>query len=154
MKNLKLLAVMMLAITLLAGCSSEPKPPGKYAKLAQCLTEKDVVMYGAFWCPHCANQKKVFGDDFQFVTYQECDDRGAGGNSTLCKSKGVTSYPTWFFPGQGNLVGEQPVEELAKFANCTEFLTETPVETTEESADTTSTETESETSTPETPDAV
>lgn len=124
----------MLALTLLAGCSNEPKAPGKYAKVAQCLSEKGVVMYGAFWCPHCANQKKTFGDDFQFVTYQECDDRGAGGNSTLCKSKGVTSYPTWFFPGQGNLVGEQTIEELAKYANCSDALTETPAT---ESADTT-----------------
>ena len=30
--------------------------------LAQCLTAKGVKMYGAYWCSHCQNQKKAFGD--------------------------------------------------------------------------------------------
>jgi uncharacterized membrane protein len=29
--------------------------------LAQHLTAENAAMYGAYWCPHCANQKKLFG---------------------------------------------------------------------------------------------
>jgi hypothetical protein len=115
--------VILLSGLLLAGCGQPaPKTPGKYAETAKCLAQKGVIMYGAYWCPHCANQKASFGDDFQFVHYQECDDKGAGGNHKACLEAGVTSYPTWYFPGQGNLVGEQSVADLAKLANCTETL--------------------------------
>lgn len=79
-------------------------------------------MYGAFWCSHCSNQKAAFGDDVQYITYQECDDKGENGDHLACLQAGVTSYPTWIFPGQGNLVGEQPIFALAKLANCEDTL--------------------------------
>jgi hypothetical protein len=79
-------------------------------------------MYGAYWCPHCAAQKEAFAGDFQFIKYQECDDSGAGGNHAACLAAGVTSYPTWFFPGQGNLTGQQPIYLLGKLANCEDKL--------------------------------
>lgn len=120
----KILPVVFIATLLLAGCGQPdgPKAPGKYAETAKCLTQKGVIMYGAYWCPHCADQKAAFGDDFQFVKYQECDDAGTNGNHKACLEAGVTSYPTWFFPGQGNLVGGQPVYVLAKLANCDDKL--------------------------------
>ena len=46
-----------------------------YIKLddfAKCLTQKSVVMYGAYWCPHCQAQKKLFGSSFKYVNYVEC----------------------------------------------------------------------------------
>lgn len=86
--------------------------------LAQCLSKKGAVMYGAFWCPHCQAQKKLFGDDFQFITYQECDAKGPGGNPQVCKSQGITGYPTWKFPSHEDLVGEQTFTALAEAANC------------------------------------
>ena len=67
-------------------------------------------------------EDRAFGDDVQFIKYQECDPKGAGGDKKLCLEAGVTSYPTWGFPGQGNLVGEQSVADLAKLANCTDKL--------------------------------
>jgi glutaredoxin len=123
-KRLSILVVLLLTAVLLSACGEPagPKPPGKYADVAKCLTQKGVIMYGAYWCPHCAAQKKIFGDDFQFITYQECDDAGTNGNHKLCLEKGVTSYPTWIFPGQGNLVGEQQPASLAQLANCQDKL--------------------------------
>ena len=121
MNKLKLSAAISLSLLVFAGCG-EPAAPGKYAEVAKCLSEKGVTMYGAYWCPHCANQKKSFGSDFQFVKYQECDDKGPGGNHKACIEAGVQSYPTWFFPGQGNLVGEQEVRDLAKVGNCIDKL--------------------------------
>jgi hypothetical protein len=120
-KNLPKFLAIISTLLILAGCG-EPPAPGKYADVAKCLTEKGVIMYGAYWCPHCANQKKVFGGDFQFVKYQECDPKGVGGDKAICVKAGVSSYPTWGFPGQGNLVGEQSVAALADLANCSDKL--------------------------------
>lgn len=88
------------------------------AKLAQCLTSKGVKMYGAYWCPHCTDQKKLFGENFKLISYQECDDKGPSGNSQICQSQGIQGYPTWKIPGSENLEGTQSLEDLAKAANC------------------------------------
>ncbi len=40
----------------LTSCTSS----GDYSNLTFCLAEKKVVMFGASWCPHCAEQKKMF----------------------------------------------------------------------------------------------
>ena len=122
MKKIKYLG-LLATLFVFAGCGqSGPKAPGLYADVAKCLTQKNVIMYGAYWCPHCANQKESFGDDFQFVHYQECDDKGVNGNHKACIAAGVSSYPTWSFPGQGNLVGEQQIADLARLANCEDQL--------------------------------
>ena len=39
----------------------ENNTPGKLDGFAQCLKDKGAIFYGAFWCPHCQNQKKMFG---------------------------------------------------------------------------------------------
>ena len=45
--------------------------------LARHLRETGAVMYGAYWCPHCTEQKALFGDAAKDVPYVECD-RGRG----------------------------------------------------------------------------
>ena len=42
--------------------------PGPYDDFAQCLTENDAKMYGAFWCPHCKEQKAMFGSSWKYVS--------------------------------------------------------------------------------------
>src|SRR5580658_4338006 len=49
----------------------------KYDKFAQCLATKQVKMYGLYWCPHCIEQKEMFGDAFHYVPYQECAIKGS-----------------------------------------------------------------------------
>tara|TARA_Y100001968_G_scaffold286084_1_gene286504 strand:- start:27 stop:398 length:372 start_codon:yes stop_codon:yes gene_type:complete len=34
-------------------------------KLAEHLTKEGVVMYNAYWCPHCHDQKEMFGKKLQ-----------------------------------------------------------------------------------------
>jgi len=34
---------------------------GTYDTLAQCIADSGAKFYGAFWCPHCQNQKQAFG---------------------------------------------------------------------------------------------
>src|ERR1700739_3296460 len=44
----------------------------RYDDFARCLAQRDVKMYGAYWCPHCAEQKEMFRASFQYVPYIEC----------------------------------------------------------------------------------
>lgn len=112
----RLTVAALLAIFMLSACG-EAKD-GKYTELAKCLTSKGVIFYGAYWCSHCLNQKKMFGNDFKYVTYVECTAGGADADPEACKKAGIQRFPSWFFPGQGIVEGEMQLEELAVKANC------------------------------------
>lgn len=87
--------------------------PGMYDEFAQCLTTAGVGMYGTDWCPHCQEQKRLFGNSFSKVTYINCD-----ANSVACQSQGVEGYPTWIFADNTRLSGTQPLEVLAEKTGC------------------------------------
>src|SRR3972149_5872572 len=93
-------------------------PPSDVAKteLASCLSEKGVIMYGAWWCPHCANQKEAFGDAFSEINSIECSSAGQRDRLPECVDAGIKGYPTWIFPDGTQLSGEQPLSELAQRA--------------------------------------
>lgn len=70
----------------------------KYVPLAECLTQKNVKFYGAFWCTHCADQKAEFGAAAADLPYIECSNPDHTQNAT-CDAAGVKNqYPTWVFP--------------------------------------------------------
>lgn len=76
--------------------------------LAKHLTEVGATMYGAYWCPHCLEQKELFGEAFKYINYVECDPMGRKANPALCNEKGIKGYPTWeikgnFYPGVRSL---------------------------------------------------
>ncbi len=86
-------------------------------KFAQCLADNGAKMYGAYWCPHCANQKADFGDSFKFVDYVECDPRGENPRVQMCYDAGIQGYPTWEINGL-QYPGEQSLQELSKLTGC------------------------------------
>lgn len=101
--------------------------------LAECLTDNDVVMYGAYWCPHCANQKREFGKAWKAITYVECAQPGnPRAMSKKCKDAGIEGYPTWVFPDGTRLSGERALRELAEVGGCPWGGEEAEVESTEE----------------------
>jgi hypothetical protein len=118
MKKSISIVVLILSLIVIAGCTPAKKQDGKYAAIAKCLTEKGVIFYGAYWCPHCADQKKIFGDDLKYIKYVECDPQGENADPAACQKAGITHYPTWSFPGQDNLESVHQPEELAQKANC------------------------------------
>ncbi len=134
--SILLLAISVCAVFAFTGCKSEPVD-GRYSAVAQCLTEKGVKFYGSYTCGHCAIQKEMFGDDFRYIDSYECHPRGQNADPEACAEAGVQAYPSWFFPGQELITGRRPIEELAKKANCEEFLPgaqdEQPAESTAES---------------------
>ena len=88
-----------------------------YDDFAKCLYEKDVKMYGAFWCPHCQNQKSMFGASFEFVNYIECSLPDGNGQTEVCINEKIEGYPTWDFNGE-RVSGELSLEELSRRSGC------------------------------------
>jgi hypothetical protein len=76
----------------------------KYDAFAKCLATKQAKMYGLYWCPHCIEQKEMFGESFHFVPYQECAIKGSSEEATVCKIAGVKLFPAWQF-------GDEPPKE-------------------------------------------
>jgi len=85
---------------------------------AKCLTDKGTVMYGAFWCPHCAKTKRMFGSSFRYIHYVECDPRGDNEQSELCIQKSIDKYDTWEFSDGSRIVSEPTFEQLSEKSGC------------------------------------
>lgn len=98
--------------------NTDPDAPSKYDAFAQCLGEKGATFYGAFWCPHCNNQKKLFGNAKRLLPYVECSTADGNGRMPICDEKNVQSYPTWEFADGTRLTGEISLEELADKTLC------------------------------------
>ena len=81
--------------------------------LAEHLTAKGAVLYTAYWCPHCHEQKELFGkqaaDQLDVV---ECAPDGVNGQPKLCESKGIEGFPTWEIAGKLDS-GVKPLNQLA-----------------------------------------
>jgi hypothetical protein len=107
--------VLLVVIAFLFVANSSK--PGNYDKLAQCLSAKGAKMYGAYWCSHCADQKKEFGTSFKYIDYIECDPQGANSKTALCQEMGVQGYPTWIINGQ-LYPGKQSFDQLASYSGC------------------------------------
>ncbi len=87
---------------------------------ARCLTERGVKMYGAWWCPHCVEQKEKFRASFEYAPYVECGIKGElHGEAQVCKDEKVQHYPTWQFPPTGERVERVfSLEELSDRTGC------------------------------------
>ena len=92
--------------------------PGKYDTLAQCLGEKSAKFYGAFWCPHCLEQKKMFGNSAKLLPYVECSEADKKTQTPICIEKEIKQYPTWILADGTRLPGEQTPQVLAEKVGC------------------------------------
>jgi uncharacterized membrane protein/glutaredoxin len=95
-----------------------PATPGAgyEAALAKHLRASGAVMYGAYWCPHCQEQKALFGDAAKDLPYVECDPSGVNARPDLCEKAGVKAFPTWVV-GTVRREGVQSPQELAALSN-------------------------------------
>lgn len=92
----------------------------KYDAFAQCLGARGVKMYGAYWCPHCQEQKEKFDASFSYAPYVECGVKGdTHASAQVCKDEGIKHYPTWQFPPTGERVERVfTLEELSNRSGC------------------------------------
>jgi uncharacterized membrane protein/glutaredoxin len=87
----------------------------RLAALADHLRESGATFYGAYWCPHCQEQKQMFGTAASRLPYVECDARGTNAQPAACQAAGVRAYPTWVIGGQ-TIEGEIPPADLARLS--------------------------------------
>ncbi len=81
--------------------------------LARHLTKVGVKEYGAYWCPHCYEQKQLFGKPaYKQINYIECAPDGKNGQPQLCKDAGLKAFPSWEINGK-LMTGVKTLEELA-----------------------------------------
>jgi hypothetical protein len=92
----------------------------KYDAFAQCLGARGAKMYGAYWCPHCQEQKEKFDASFKFAPYVECGIKGdTHGLAQVCKDENIKHYPPWQFPPTGERVERVfTLEELSDRTGC------------------------------------
>jgi hypothetical protein len=92
----------------------------KYDAFARCLSDRGARMYGAYWCPHCSEEKEKFGASFEYAPYVECGIKGdAHGIAQICKDEGIKHYPTWQFPPTGERVERVfTMKELSDRTGC------------------------------------
>ncbi|KKW07003.1 MAG: hypothetical protein UY39_C0021G0004 [Candidatus Kaiserbacteria bacterium GW2011_GWC2_49_12] len=101
------------------GVSFFAKPvSGQLDDFAQCLTDKEAVFYGAFWCPHCQAQKRMFGNSVKLLPYVECSTPDGQSQLQICVDKKIQQYPTWEFADESRLTGEVPLLQLAEKTGC------------------------------------
>lgn len=118
-KKIAVIVVLILAVALALVLLVSYTPKGSVSKagvldaFAKCITDKGGAMYGAYWCPHCQNEKAAFGDSFKYINYVECTVK-----TDECTAKGVQSFPTWIFSDGRKFVGEQGLTGLAKDSGC------------------------------------
>ena len=99
--------------------ASGPEDPNIQA-LAEHLKDKGVLFYGASWCPHCQEQKRMFGASAKRLPYVECNLAGPNApQASACTQAGVDTYPTWFIGGRVYAIGK--VLTLAELASATGF---------------------------------
>lgn len=139
MNKSTIISIVVILVAVIAGLvilQNASNKPGKFDDLAACLGDKGATFYGAFWCPHCAQQKKFFGTSAELLPYVECSTPDGKGQTDICIEKGIKSYPTWIFADGSVITGEQAPAVLAEKTGCpmpTDASTDTPVDTGAES---------------------
>jgi thiol-disulfide isomerase/thioredoxin len=93
--------------------------PGKYDAFATCIAQSGATFYGAFWCPHCKDQKAEFGSSAHLLPYVECSTPDGQSQTQVCKDKGIVEYPTWQFAGATTTTpGVESLSDLAQKTGC------------------------------------
>lgn len=105
-----LISTLALSALVLTWCTQQPKQ--NLDNFAKCLTEKWVMIYTTKTCSHCQNQKKLFGDSWQYINNVDCND-----NPIICSQAGIEGVPNWVINGE-NVLGEYPLEILAEKTDC------------------------------------
>lgn len=106
---------LLVGIGMYSGQSSEVR--AELETFNQCLTDSGATFYGAFWCPHCNEQKALLGNTAN-IPYEECSTPDRRGQLDVCIEAEIASYPTWDFANGERLTGVQQLATLAAQTGC------------------------------------
>jgi len=111
---MKKIITLVFGISLLAGCGG-----GEYQieeELARCLTNSGAVLYTTSTCPHCKDQKEMFGPAVEYLNQVVCDESSDA--QEKCQNENITGVPTWVFGDGTRASGTQELGRLAERASC------------------------------------
>jgi len=114
------IAIVVVVIAIVAGLLwfLRHKHNSQLDTFARCLGTKGAKMYGAYWCPHCADQKEMFGSSFDYAPYVECGIKGSRAIVQACQDANIKRYPTWVFADGSRVEGEHPLDFLSQQTGC------------------------------------
>lgn len=114
------IAIAVVIVAILAGLLwfLRHKQNSHMDAFARCLGEKGSKMYGLFWCPHCADQKEMFGSSVRYIPYIECGIKGSHTINPVCSEAHVKNYPTWEFADGTRVEGAHSLEFLGQTTGC------------------------------------
>jgi uncharacterized membrane protein len=116
------IVALHLHYTGILGQPPEAEDPTARA-LAVHLTSVGAKMYGAYWCPHCIEQKEIFGGAARRLPYIECATGPQGSpQAEPCRAASIRLYPTWIIGG----VRFEEVLSQARLAEITGFQPPAP----------------------------
>ncbi|MEK9131978.1 MAG: hypothetical protein AAB447_03650 [Patescibacteria group bacterium] len=122
--KLKIIFGAIIAVLVIGGLVYISRLPGKLDTFATCLKDTGAVFYGAFWCPHCQEQKALFGRSRSKLPYIECSTPDGNSQTQVCKDKKVVGYPTWEFADGTRETGSLSLARLAEKTSCPLFEAE------------------------------
>ena len=84
---------------------------------AKFLNENEIIMYSAYWCPHCHDQKQLFGKKAtEELNIIECAKDGIDNQYELCEKKGIEGFPSWEINNK-IYSGTRDLEDLANMTD-------------------------------------
>ncbi len=118
-KTILIVALIIGALVIIGGVWwYQNNQPSKYDDFATCIKESGAKFYGAFWCPHCQDQKSLFGRAAKNLPYVECSTPDTNGQLPVCNNEKIESYPTWKFSDGTVNEGELSLQKLAEATGC------------------------------------
>jgi len=95
--KIMLLIGIVLAVIIIIVLVPKGGQSGQYDQFAQTLKSDGANFYGAFWCPHCQAEKKLFGSSAEYLPYVECSKPDGSTQTQICIDKKIEGYPSWTF---------------------------------------------------------
>ncbi len=107
------------------GQTGEGEAQQDLVAFAKALTQAGVKYYGAAWCAHCNAQKALFEDGADYLPFIEVTNPDRTLNS-VGTAANITSFPTWEFPDQTRLTGQQTLATISQRSGVAIPTSETP----------------------------
>ncbi len=107
---LTIIGVIILAYFLINNSFSK-KDSQTSKEIAKCIGENS-LLYVQLGCTHCENQKKMFGNNYQYLKVIDCFYK-----QKECSDKNIKVTPTWIINNKEYL-GVQNIDKLKELTKC------------------------------------
>jgi hypothetical protein len=91
--NISWIVIGLAVVLIIGGMIWYSSKPGTLDEFALCIKDSGTTFYGAFWCPHCQEQKRLFGKSASKLPYTECSTVDGRGQLPICKEAKNRNIP-------------------------------------------------------------